>query len=429
MKERKEHLEKKKAELKEVTDKMKLNTEAIEELTKAYSSHLFESKYKEPSNDPSIPSNIKTKSLSIIPVKKYDKLSSETKKIIREGLDIAKENADIPYIVNTLVNENTKLAKKLTPISNPGSKNPGLDWIDGMECEPCKIWELKIPKATNDFSPDTRGEVNVIGNQDLLIVRQELLKYKPGEIAHIENVLRGEFKNKEHRKLHRTEETIFEETEQIEETEEELQTTNRFELQSEASTIISEDTSKEAGVTVTSRGWVDIEAHGNYSSNKSTEESRRTASTIAKDIVKRSVQRIKERVLKRRSRTVISEVEIMNKHGFDNTKQGAENVTGIYRWVDKFYKAQIVNYGKRVMLEFMVPEPAAFYRFASSNKSSNVPDIKKPDEPGFCRMEFFTNLNLRHKPLNYMCFVAKYQVNDVSPPPNPYINLSWSKSI
>ena len=61
-------------------------------------------------------------------------------------------------------------------------------------------------------------------------------------------------------------------------------------------------------------------------------------------------------MLTRRSRTDVTEVEVINEHEFDN-KGGSGHVNGIYRWVDKFYEAQIVNYGKRTMLEFIIPDP------------------------------------------------------------------------
>ena len=64
-----------------------------------------------------------------------------------------------------------------------------------------------------------------------------------------------------------------------------------------------------------------------------------------------------------RTSKILKEFEENNKHGFDN-REGENHVTGIYRWVDKVYKNRIVNYGKRLMYEFMIPEPAKFYKEA-----------------------------------------------------------------
>ena len=62
----------------------------------------------------------------------------------------------------------------------------------------------------------------------------------------------------------------------------------------------------------------------------------------------------------------MEEVTERNKHIFKNQEANANDISGIYRWVDKIYELQIVNYGKRFMLEFIVPEPAAFFRHAMS---------------------------------------------------------------
>ncbi len=431
----KENIEKEQQEINQAIEKLKQNEAAIEELTDVYSKYLFElkhtkSKLRDTDASGSSPANEaannKNSFLSILPNNKYKTLSSQTKKIIRDELKIQKGYEEVPFIISKLESNNAKIANKLGQIDLPA------DWsilsslpTKGDKIGPCVSHKPVEPKLANNFNPDTRGRVDIIGLQDLLIVRQELLKYEPGEIAHIENILQGEFKNKKHRKLDRSEVTVFEETEDIKETEEELQTTDRYELQNEASRTLSQDISVEGGVTWSySYGKHEFGAYANGAYNRASEESSRSATTIAKDVVSRSLQKIKDRVLKRRSRTDISEVEVINEHGFDN-KGGDKHVTGIYRWVDKYYKAEVVNYGKRMMIEFLIPEPAAFYRFALSNKPKIETGPQKPDEPGFCRMGVFkklkpTDLNA----INYLEFIAKYEVRDVTPPPQNYIEVS-----
>ena len=46
------------------------------------------------------------------------------------------------------------------------------------------------------------------------------------------------------------------------------------------------------------------------------------------------------------------------------------HVVGLYRWVDKIYQAKVVNYGKRLMFEFLVPEPAAFHLYAQTEMAA-----------------------------------------------------------
>ena len=377
---RKEKIKENIDKINDASEKLRLNNEAIDELRESYSKHLFEMK-----NTPRLDDD-PSHSLTFIPPDKFNDLSPNTRNIVTEDVGIREETVDVAFAVKSIESENRKLTYKINSFYSDHDtvdKNNefpiiGVDLVKEI-CGACKTVLIEDPKQENNFTGQTKGKVNNLGIQDLMMVRQKILKYETGEIAHIENVLKGESKSKEHRKLHRVEETVFEETERTEESENELETTDRFELQSETSKTISQDSSLEAGVKVTaSYGPVNIEAHGNYARSNATEESRNSATTYSKDIVSRSMQKIKERVLKRRSRTDITEVEIINKHKIDNAPNsengitGDKNVAGIYRWVNKLYEAQVVNYGGRTMLEFMVPEPAAFYRFAVSCLNSMV---------------------------------------------------------
>ena len=75
--------------------------------------------------------------------------------------------------------------------------------------------------------------------------KQFLCGYEAGEIAHVENVLKGEQLTCYHRVLDRTEDTFTQEAETIEDITRELQTTDRFELKSETDRTIQNDLSVE----------------------------------------------------------------------------------------------------------------------------------------------------------------------------------------
>ena len=69
-------------------------------------------------------------------------------------------------------------------------------------------------------------------------------------------------------------------------------------------------------------------------------------------------------------------------HELDNRQAGAKKLRGIYQWVDKKYKARILNYGKRLLFDVVVPEPAAF--LIESLKKAVQPEsfqLMKPLEP------------------------------------------------
>lgn len=260
---------------------------------------------------------------------------------------------------------------------------------------------------------NVRGQIKPLGIGDLKVVKQTLRNYHTGEVAHIENVLRGEYFERKFRTLDRTEQTIDVTTETVEDTTKDTQTTERFELKKESEKTVQEQMSVQAGVTVSgSYGMVTITAHGDFAYGTSQQESTKNASNFAREVVDKSVSRIQKSVKEERITKTLHEVEEIDTHGLDNKGQ-PDNLTGVYRWVDKTYEAQIYNYGKRLMFEFIVPEPSAFFAFAQSHPSNQKTFVAPPELPP----------NFTHKSLteaNYDTFVARYQVQGCVPPPMAY---------
>jgi hypothetical protein len=279
-----------------------------------------------------------------------------------------------------------------------------------------------VPEGTEGhvyLVPITAGGVRPASVGDLLIVRQRLRRYDRGEIAHVENALRGEHRKRVHQRTSTTETTLLQETETTTDTEKDLQTTERFELKREASRTVREDMAVQAGLTVTaSYGAVTASASGEFSFNRATEEATRSASSYARDVVERSRTRLQERELERRTRRVVETVDETNEHGLDNTGDGAEDVVGVYRWIDKVFDAQMVNYGRRLMLEFTVPEPAAYYRELAKKaqaaaRSPSMPKPSRPAAPG-------STEDLRPELVEWPAIqqtAATYGVTDLQPPP------------
>jgi hypothetical protein len=271
-------------------------------------------------------------------------------------------------------------------------------------------------------SAASRG-IRPLGIGDLLVVKQDLLRYATGEVAHIENVLKSEFKSRKHSRIRETEEIIVIETETVEESEKDLQSTERFELSTETQKTIESDMSLEAGVSVTaSYGVTSLTAHADFALSQSSSEANKQASTFAKEVTERSVSRIMQRAREERTRRTLERFEEHNEHGFDN-KTGNDHVIGVYRWVDKYYKARVVNYGRRMMMEFIVPEPAAFYLYLQANKRPALEGVtlQRPEEPTV------SGRRLRPEDLNkwnYTHYVAKYNVQDVEPYPAEVVRRS-----
>lgn len=263
---------------------------------------------------------------------------------------------------------------------------------------------------------NVRAAIKPLGIGDLKVVKQKLKKYTAGEIAHIENVLRGEYKDRKHRVLDRTEEIFTIATEENEETTKDTQTTERFELKKESERTIQEEMNVSAGVTVSgSYGMVTFGAHGEFAYSTSSQESNKNASNFAREVVDRSVTKIQKKTRQERTTKKLHEVEEINTHGIDN-KDKPDHAIGIYRWVDKFYEAQIFNYGKRLMFEFIIPEPAAFYEFAQVNKPKK--DIIPPKK---------LNPLLTHKSIteyNFQEYIRDYNISGATLPPPLFKTIS-----
>ena len=273
---------------------------------------------------------------------------------------------------------------------------------------------VPLPPFPLDGSiPHTRGDVAPAGVADLLVVKQQLTGYEGADIAHIENVLKGESKVREHTRRDETVVTTVSETETTTTEERELQTTDRFEMTRETSQTIKEDVALKAGLNISgSYGpTVDFSASAEGSFSRSKEEATKAASTFSQDVTERSSRKIAERVLERTTVQVTTEVIEKNTHELNNVG-GAGHISGVYQWVNKVYQAQMFNYGLRVMFDFMVPEPAAFLIGAMTQAHQSSLSLTKPPD--------FTLTPAQITESNYAYWVAQCKASDVAPPPKLY---------
>jgi len=143
-------------------------------------------------------------------------------------------------------------------------------------------------------------------------------------------------------------------------------TTSRNEMHTEVAQVLHEDTQMNAQASFhwgTGNG-PGGSISGNLAHNTSQDDSTNQAMTYAQDVTQRAMERVVTKTKSEIVSKVIESYKENNKHGFDNTK-GDQHVSGVYRWVNKVYNNQLVNYGKRAMVEFMIPEPAQFHILAS----------------------------------------------------------------
>lgn len=340
---------------------------------------------------------------------------TETTKQVFAKLKINPAKTPVPTIVNLLENEVIRVGARL------------FELLKDEQQQVIKVGStiITLPGTSGGLSsgaslgPGSGGAFHPIGITDLMVVRQQIQRYDAGEVAHIENVLQGESKERTHRRAKRTEESILIETERTTDTERDLQTTERFELQKEAQETVKTDHELDISLTVKYGGFVDVTASTQYALKQSQEKSTKASAQYARDVTERAVSKIQERVREERKITIIEEFEETNRHGINNAN-GTGHVTGIYRWVDKKYKAQIFNYGKRLMFEFVIPEPAAFVIAAPSLLAAEGKKLEKPIP--------FTLAASAITESNYLGHAARYNATDIKPPPTPFLTIAAAKA-
>ena len=282
---------------------------------------------------------------------------------------------------------------------------------------------------------DIHFGVNRIGIADYRKVEQEVCCYVPGEVSHIENILAREYKERHTRNLTSTE-SVTELSSEVEiENLTDTSTTERNELNTETTSVLNEDRSNNfgfsagvsgsyAGVTVSADGYAD------FANSNSSSDSNSIAKTYAEDVTLRALERVVQKMSEKRTSTILKEYEENNRHGFDN-RDGDQHVTGIYRWVDKIYTNRLVNYGKRLMYEFLVPEPARFYRSAITTvlesdeetaEATTVIEVPQtPEELGFSEPGDIDESN-------YQGFAAAYDIS-LDPPLKETDDVAHSVSV
>lgn len=255
--------------------------------------------------------------------------------------------------------------------------------------------------------PMTPGQIRPAGIADLKVINQQLQKYQLGEIAYIENVLSGEERERVHNRLERTEQQLIVETEESSSTEHDLQTTERFALSQELESMQKESRTNEAGVNISaSYGVVSIAAHASTQNTNSAESAIKNARSHTKETVDRAVERIQKRTRRQQTITITNEITETNKHKF--SALNGNSVVGLYRYVEKVYWCQTLNYGSRLMLEFMIPEPAAFFLFSQTTNSKSVGGLTPPDDLTITAADIDES--------TYLTLAAKYKAQVTEPP-------------
>lgn len=310
-----------------------------------------------------------------------------------------------------------------------------------------------LPTTVFPLRPDLPQPVGV---GDLLVVKQHLKRYERGEIANIENILRGEIRKKSTKHTLTMDRTLVSETEKTTETTSELSTTERFELKTESANVLKEDIQAHAGLSVSAKyGSVEINANADVAYGRSKEDSSKASMEHAKDVTSRAATKVTDRVRQQQTIRTIETYEEDEDHSFDNTVAGAGGTTqisGVYQWINKIYEAQVFNYGSRLLFDLMIPEPAAFLLDAVATSQApirgpepfvvvfpdpNHPNVFRPVRPSDLGADGLLKPGIlarpiapadlshdRTSPYYYGIYAAKYAAAGLKAPPDEFTTVS-----
>ncbi len=274
---------------------------------------------------------------------------------------------------------------------------------------------------TVDFS-DT---VRLLGHADPVKVDETFLKYKPGEISYVENILPGEIRRRKVRNTKSFEEAVETTTEETKEASQETSVTTKQDLssqiESELNARMNSDINTSAhgsgGGTI---GVVDFEGGASAGANMAlgvdSKFSSKSASDFSQEIVSKAIEKTKSSTVERRTHKTSMTFETFNSYEINNSS-GTGSRNGIYCFLDKKVCITETIYGKRLFL---------------------LANVRLPGRNLICekRQKLDLSLNdLGQKPVfdisvddvtpaTYKDLVARFKASNISPPPAPIQTIS-----
>jgi len=236
-----------------------------------------------------------------------------------------------------------------------------------------------VKDGGHPFIPSQFG-LRRLGIAEYKKVVAEVCCYREAEVSNIINVMQGEFISRTTTRERIQETTTTTESSTEKENLTDTTTSNRFEMQTEIAKMLEEDRQVEAYANFKAHGehW-SLDTGGSYATNNSKEESNHQAVVQATELTQRAMERVVTKFRREVVTKITESFKEENSHIYDNrgTAEHAStgHVSGVYRYINAIYKNQIYNYGKRLMYEFMIPEPSRLYRLGMEIKSKNTNQV------------------------------------------------------
>lgn len=266
--------------------------------------------------------------------------------------------------------------------------------------------------------PVRKGWIEPYAIGDLQMVRHRQMRYEPGEIAAIANVLKGERREIKTRNLQMASETIRDESlvDKLLDRED-LATRSNLVAATEktiADTVVVTDYDPDGGFQTTYGPPSTLQFKGSWSVEKkggsSGEPGKEDVAHFAKNILNRTVNRVRQQIHRVRQTSSSNENEETVVSIFDNV-DGDRNLSGIYRWLNKVFRVSVEHYGTRLMIEFLIENPAERY-ICKELKLRGISYVEPLPPEHF---DVYSHNDI--SPDNYATLAAYYGVTDLEPAP------------
>lgn len=245
--------------------------------------------------------------------------------------------------------------------------------------------EPVLPEPVATMPPASFTTIKPLGLADLFLVRTHIGRYEPGEIASLENILRGE-------KLTHTVRSFSE-----------VETTDTTESEQSSLLALTQAVAEQnAGKTIAQVGGA---GRGPLISDGPESFSKAVTDQVSSTSLNRNRKVSVARRLQRNEELMEHVIE---------SPLGADVRFGVYQWLDKVYEAQVFRYGDpRLLYDIIIPEPAALFREALSRTRGQAVIPPRPAK--------FTVPVTQLNPFNWSYYVTGHQATGVDAPPSPQV--------
>lgn len=295
-------------------------------------------------------------------------------------------------------------------------------------------WLSRYPERTLHTEGDLKRVSQLVREpamSDFYVVEDEWHRYEAAEIAHIENLLPHEGKLRTHTRRTETETTESTETETTDVTEKDTQQVDSTEFsvntQSEMKLSFGLDLSVD---TAGQYGPTNVQTHLAAELDGSLQSAEQTAFRVSREVTNRASSRLSQRVRSTRTTRALTRITETNRHELDNT-DGDNPVVGIYRWVEQVRRLRVMRYPNRYLLEFLVPEPAAWWRWLAKRGATKGVTVPKPIAftanklPASADNPELTAAAMTADPADampaYVTYAGRYSTVGVDPPPQSLV--------